>query len=73
MIVPVMLRMILTETLSASSMIERGVMMSPQFPQVIVMMVISWSDVMADQLEEPETQEQRGRRIKKSKFISKKH
>ena len=65
MIVPVMLRMILTETLSASSMIERGVMMSPQFPQVIVMMVISWLDEMADQPEEPETQEQRGRRIKK--------
>ena len=65
MIVPVMLRMILTETLSASSMIERGVMMSPQFPQVIVMMVISWLDEMEDQLEELETQEQRGRRIKK--------
>ena len=65
MIVPVMLRMILTETLSASSMIERGVMMSPQFPQVIVMMVISWLDEMANQLEEPETQEQKGRRIKK--------
>ena len=65
MIVPVMLRMILTETLSASSMIERGVMMSPQFPQVMVMMVISWLDEMEDQLEEPETQEQRGRRIKK--------
>ena len=65
MIVPVMLRMILTETLSASSMIERGVMMSPQFPQVILMMVISWLDEMEDQLEEPETQEQRGRRIKK--------
>ena len=65
MIVPVMLRMILTETLSASSMIERGVMMSPQFPQVIVMMVISWLDEMANQLEEPEIQEQKGRRIKK--------
>ena len=65
MIVPVMLRMILTETLSASSMIERGVMMSPQFPQVIVMMVTSWLDEMANQLEEPEIQEQKGRRIKK--------